>query len=415
MTVWRLRRAPGTLDCPPHSVKTAGEMSKHAPFLPERPGDAGSAILDAAREVAVERGLGQLSLRVVAERAGVSVGTISYRIGDRGALIESLARREVVLTEAEASRWADRMGGIAPGNIDLLSDMVRAWLAACGHANRVPAVMQSELLSAAYRDARLAEPVAAITGAHTDMWGAMLDGWDEADRLARRIAAYCADERPFSTLLGADTDYGLLRASTIRALLRDRNAAPSSTTDAWHMRLVARLEEPARAAFDAGEPPHGAKAAIAEHIADMLIAGGIETLSHRSIAQALAMPVTSLAHHFPAQRDILLGGVEALYRRLRSEVQHAAGERPAGATVIVLGHEMALAARREPGFLPFAIDMRRRRAENVHPIISHILTGSEGADHALTQAYVMAMIGFGLGGLMGRERRYDYEEILRRI
>lgn len=390
-------------------------MSKRSSSLAERPGDAGSAVLDAAREVVAERGLGQLSLRVVAERAGVSVGAISYRIGDRAALVESLARREVVLAKAQGAQWAHRMGGIAPGNVDFLSDMVGAWLGACGNADRVSALMQSELLSAAYRDAGLTEHVAAITAAHLGMWRAMLDGWDEADRLALRIAAYCADERPFSTLLGADTDYGLLRASTIRALLRDRNAAPSSTTEAWHMRLVARLGEPARAAFDAGEPAHGARAAIAERIADMIIAGGIETLSHRSIAQQLKMPVSSVAHHFPAQRDILLGGVEALYRRLRSEMEDTTGERPAGTAVVVLGHEMALAARREPGFLPFAIDMRRRRAENVHSIISRILIGGGDADHALTQAYVMAMVGFALGGLMGRDRRYDYEEMLRRL
>jgi len=374
-----------------------------------------SAILDAARQVVAERGLSQLSLRVVAERAGVSVGTISYRIGDRATLVDALARRERAFVAAEADVWRSRLDPIDPRDADCLADLVDAWLGACATADRTPALMQSELVSAAHRDTALAEHVAAATQAQAGMWRALLGEGPDAERLGRRIAAYCVDERPFSILLDGDADYRLLRASTIRALLRGREQAPPPAADAWHARLVARLEEPSRAAFEAGEVPRGAKAAIAERIADRIMSGGIEALSHRAIAQALAMPVSSIAHHFPAQRDILLGGVETLYRRLRAEVSRADGASPAGFAVVALGHEMALAALRDPGFRPFAIDMRRRRAENVHLLMSQLLTGAPHADRALTQAYVMAMVGFALGGLAERKGGWDAEKVLARI
>ena len=43
--------------------------------------EGNAAILDAARTVIAQRGLAGMSLRTVADEAGMSVGSISYRIG----------------------------------------------------------------------------------------------------------------------------------------------------------------------------------------------------------------------------------------------------------------------------------------------------------------------------------------------
>ncbi|WP_448662594.1 TetR family transcriptional regulator [Sphingomonas sp. CJ20] len=381
-----------------------------------RPRDPVSAILDAAREVVAERGLGALSLRVVAERAGVSVGTISYRIGDRAALLDALAQREAERAAGDCTGWGERVGRISTGDTAWLADVIDAWLQSCAGTGRTAAIVRSEMVSAAYRDAALAPLVTAITTAEWQMWQAMLADWPDPARLARRIAGYCVDERPFAILLADESAYALLRASTLRGLLRMPGVAGVSPASAWHMRLIGQLEAPARAAWDVGEAPGGARAAIAERIADRIIAKGLDAVSHRAIAQATAMPVSSVAHHFPTQRDMLLGGVEALYLRLRSEVRAAtdgAADRPAGTAVVALGHEMALGALREPGFLPFAIDMRRRRAENVHAIVSRALNGSEEGDRAVAQAVVMGVIGSNLGGIGPREPGLDLAGLAR--
>lgn len=378
-------------------------MARRSPLSPAPEADATALILDAARDVVAERGLGQLSLRAVAECAGVSVGSISYRIGDRAALVAAIARREGERAEAHCRAWESRVGAIAVDDGACLGDVVIAWLRQGAGEGRRSAVVQAELVSAAYRDPALLPAVSGITARHCAMWRTILAGWAEPDRLARRIASYCIDERPFTILLDGCVDYALLRASTVRGLLRDPEPSAAAAPSDWHMRLVALLEAPARAAFDASGPPQGAKGAIAERIADLIMAHGLELLSHRMIAQAMGMPPSSVAHHFPTQRDILLGGVETLYRHLREEIRDLQGEtqgtQTAGSTVVALGHEVALRALREPAFQPFAIDMRRRRAENVHAIIAGMLGAGKGTDRAVIQAYVMALIGMGLGGM----------------
>lgn len=381
--------------------------------------DPVTVILDAARDVVAERGLAQLSLRIVAERAGLSVGTISYRIGDRAALMDSLAEREAALAAAANADWADRIGSPPAGDAAALADLVTGWLRDCAGAERRTAIVQSELASAAYRDPALADAVSAITESQVAMWRALLAGWPNAARLAERIACYTVDERPFSILLDGIGAYALLRASTIRALLHGASGAARPGASQWHLHLVDLLGEPARAAWDAGDPPRGARATIADRIADLIVEHGLAPLSHRLIAQAMAMPASSVAHHFPTQRDLLLGGVETLYLRLRSELRAApdgaAGARPAGSAVVALGHEMALGALREPAFLPFAIDMRRRRAENAHPVVSRILTGDEDADRGITQAYVMAMVGMAMGARLPRIAEPDFGVMLERL
>lgn len=390
------------------------------PLLSAAPeADATSLILDAARDVVAERGLAQLSLRGVAERAGVSVGSISYRIGDRAALIAAIAKREGERAEAHCLAWESRIGTVAAGDRACLGDVVIAWLRHGAGEGRRSAVVQAELVSAAYRDAALLPAVRSITARQCAMWRTILAEWAESDRLARRIASYCVDERPFSILLDACVDYALLRGSTVRGLLCGPDASRVPGHSDWHMRLVALLELPARVAFDAGEPPHGAKAAIADRIADLIMAKGLELLSHRRIAEAIGMPLSSVAHHFPTQRDILLGGVETLYLRLQAEIsdpqREAPGSQTAGSAVVALGHEMALGALRERAFLPFAIDMRRRRAENAHAIVGRLLGAGEVADRAVTQAYVMALVGLGLGGITLDRRPSDLRALLQTL
>ncbi len=386
---------------------------------PGRSADPVTAVLNGARDVVAERGLGQLSLRVVAERAGLSVGTISYRIGDRAALIGALAEREIALADEQCAVWERRIVSVPSGDRTRLADTIGAWLHESANSEKTAAIVQGELVAGAFRNNLLDRHVAAIALRQQRMWRALLSGWPEPERLALRIASYCIDERPFSVLLDGLGDYVLLRASTIRGLVADPTAANVQHDAGWHMHLVGLLETPARAAFAAEPPTHGAKAAVAERIADIIIKNGLAILSHRSIAQALAMPVSSVAHHFPTQRDLLLGGVETLYRGLRAEVRAMKSDvgnaQTAGSAVVALGHEMALAALRDPAFLPFAVDMRRRRAENVHAAISRILTGSDAADRGMIQGYVMAMIGMALGGIAGRGHRHHYEAMLEKI
>ena len=350
-------------------------------------------IVDAARAVIADRGLNGAGLRVVAEAAGVSVGTINYRIGDRAALLEAVAAREIDLLAAAGERWRARIGAIDARAAGLLPDLVAAWLDEGAAERRISAIVTAELALAAWREPAALPGAAGLFAASADLWRDMLAGAPGADRLADVLADYCFDEQLFSILYAAETDYRLLRASTIRALLGGPWSAPSPGASRWHMHLVERLAEPSAAALDHGAPPQGPKAVIAEQIGDLLLAHGLATVSHRLVAQAAAAPVSTIAHHFPAQRDLVLGGVEALYRRMRAELRRTDEASTSGFHVILLTHEAALTGLRDPALVPFAIDMRRRRAENVYRMAADALGVDADAARHISQAVIMTLIG----------------------
>lgn len=355
-----------------------------------------TGIVDAARSVIAFKGLAGMSLRGVAEEAGTSVGSISHRIGDRGSLIVAVLEREIELLSNTRSEWRERTAGHDPFALGTLPDLVCEWLDQGAGARRTSAIVTCELALLASREPDLLPRIAVLLEGMEALWCDLLPATPEGKGLAHLIACYCQDEQIFTILLSTRTDYRLLRHSTIRGLLRgDRPLADRSATN-WHMALVDRLAAPASAAHDAtARPPEGTKGVLADHIADVIVSQGVGALSHRTVAQAAGVASSSVAHHFPSQRDVLFAGVEAVYRRMRSRILDS-GARLASSDIVRLTHECALAALSDPAFVPFAIDMRRRRAENVHAQIAQWLEIPENSDRAKVQAIVMASIGRSL-------------------
>ncbi|MFT4055704.1 MAG: helix-turn-helix domain-containing protein [Novosphingobium sp.] len=366
-------------------------------------------VLDAARNVIAARGLAGMSLRTVAEAAGTSVGSISYRIGDRAALITAVLDREIDLMADMRRQWRARLGDLDPLSDGILPDLVCEWLDEGAHGRRTSAIVTCELTLMASREPQALSAIGTLLGQTEGLWHDLLANSAQGERLARLIARYCLDEQVFSILLADETDYRLLRHSTVRGMLRGV-AGPAATQ--WHMALVERLAVPAAAAYDETSlVPQGTKGTIAEHIADIIVSHGVGALSHRTVAQAVGVATSSVAHHFPAQRDILFAGVEAVYRRLRSQI-NATGARLGNGDIIRLTHECALAALSDHAFRPFAIDMRRRRAENVHALYAQWLGIPENSDRARVQALVMASIGDGLRTLATATEWPDMRELV---
>jgi AcrR family transcriptional regulator len=374
-----------------------GDMNAPADRTAIRNAAANITIVDAARTVIAELGLAGMSLRTVAEQAEMSVGSISYRIGDRAALVTAVIAREIELADAVAKGFLLRLNGIEPVGAGLLPDLVGAWLDLMAGEQRISAIVTCELALLASRVPETVPDVPRLIDRSAAMWREMLKMSPDGDRLADAIHAYCLDERPFSIALGDMADYRLLRQSTIRALLRDPAEAPAPAASQWHMALVDRLAVPSADALDAADIiPQGPKAALADHVADLIVADGVGALSHRAVAQASGMAASSVAHHFPTHRDIVFGGVEAIYRRMRTDIRASNGTAPGSGAIIQLTHESALLANRNPAFLPFAIDMRRRRAENVHVQVAEWIDVPVDGDRARVQAIVVALIGHGL-------------------
>lgn len=370
------------------------------------------SVVDAARCVIAAKGVAGMSLRTVAEAADTSVGSISYRIGDRAALITAVLDREIELMAETRAQWRERVGEVDVLASGILPDLVCEWLDQGAGPRRTSAIVACELALLASRDPQALPAIGTLFEQAEALWRDLLRGAARGETLARLIARYCLDEQVFSIVLSDETDYRLLRHSTVRGMLRSGSGAVDPSLTQWHMALVDRLAVPAAAALDEQAiVPQGTKAAIAEHIADIIVRQGVGALSHRTVAQAAGAATSSVAHHFPSHRDILFAGVEAVYRRLRSQI-HASSARLGNGDIIRLTHECALAALADTAFRPFAIDMRRRRAENVHHLYAQWLGIPENSDRARVQAMVIASIGDGLRTLATDAEWADMRELI---
>lgn len=348
------------------------------------------AFLDAARLCVVEHGLAGASLRLIAQKAGVSVGSLSYHLGDRAQLIDALLVHEAKALSARNTAWAARFTSLGRLDDRQLVDVISVWLDDQAFNYRHAAITCCELILDAARGASCAT---VLVDSGERLWQSILSGQSASDEAAKLIARYCIDELPFSILLGHDPDYRLLRAATISGLLK-AGTTDNAKSD-WHEQIVDRLGRRVHEITSGnGVLAKPQRASLAECIAALIEHDGLSGLTHRLVAQAAQIAPSSVAHHFPQQRDLVRGGIEAMYERMRRSLGSATGPTSeSGTAVVLLTHEMALTALREADLVPFAIDMRRRRGENVREELARTVFPEHVLNSASIQALVMAMIG----------------------
>src|SRR5436190_21516746 len=110
----------------------------------ERAGESVSVILEAAAQVLEGGGLAGFTTNAVAERAGVSIGTLYQYFADKGALLRALGEREMAAALASIGRAlsADAEASIE----DRVRAVVRALVNAFGGRQRArKAVVQAVL------------------------------------------------------------------------------------------------------------------------------------------------------------------------------------------------------------------------------------------------------------------------------
>jgi len=167
------------------SPSTRPRSGARRPRKPGRPrAEAGGAalreaLLDAATELAVERGFDAVSLREIAGRAGASPGMIAYYFGDRDGLYESLFERAFGrVSEQVEALLADESAGDT--NLEELS---RVHVTALSRDPWIPQLIAREVLArhTRIRDLfaqRVSEgPIRAVTR------------WIEAEIAAGRLRA----------------------------------------------------------------------------------------------------------------------------------------------------------------------------------------------------------------------------------
>jgi AcrR family transcriptional regulator len=122
-----------------------------------------TAILEAAAQILEAAGLSAFTTNAVAERAGVSIGTLYQYFPDKAALLRLLAERELKITLANVEKAMRDAPEWAPE--ERVRAVVRAMINAFGGRQRArKAVVQAMLSQGAVGG--LSQPVAAFLASH---------------------------------------------------------------------------------------------------------------------------------------------------------------------------------------------------------------------------------------------------------
>lgn len=354
--------------------------------------------LSAARARIAANGIRGLSLRSVAQDAGVSLGSLNYHIGDKAALVARLIEQECAENRVVHDDWLARTAELDLAVPETLATVIIAYLDEASEVRREAALTGCELLIDAGLDPDGYAGIAGLLDGEENFWASVLDRDHGAGARAfgKAIAGYCRDELPFSIAVGRDSDYRLLRAATVGRLAEGLAGSGAGLSRSFETLVAACGDSQALGPLPVDLPAGSKKADLAGHIAALIAEQGVASITHRLVAARAGVPNSSVAHHFRTRDDLLDAGMGALILDMRRELQ--AGSEPdhshrRGPALIRATHSIALAAARDPELIPFALDMRRRRAENVRALIGEAIAGPEGLDPAAVQTAVLVIIG----------------------
>lgn len=354
-------------------------------------------IAAAARALVAAEGLRGLSLRKVAGRAGVSLGGVSYQIGDKADLVRLLVQDAGALRAQRHEAWLTRARRSDLADPAVLAALIGGYLDEQAQGDREHALTLNELVLEAGREPAPSAEIVALVRGETAFWRAALADSPGGAAHGEAIADYCHDELPFTLAVGADPDYRLLRAG-VSARLADRlRPAGGRGFAAGFEELVAAMD--ARA-VDIRRPPSvdadSPRARIAAAVASLIEAEGVAAVTHRAVAATAGAPNSTVAHHFRTRDDLLRAGIEALYRGSlgSTAAEPDAQAQRGGRSLLRATRALVLAAARDASLRPFALDLRRRRGEHMGPLVAPIAGGAP-LDPAAAQAAAMTISGAG--------------------
>lgn len=359
-----------------------------------------NAIADAALDAIVQGGLAALTLRPLASSLGVSVTVICARMGSKEQLIDRVVDLAAARDQAFFGRWLTLAArGVPTGAVTraAFTDLAfRDWIG----KGRKQAIFLIELVhdrALHHRPSPALDEWLARAGA---FWSTLL--FDTAV-LADVALGYMLDEAGFALGAGDDPAYTLLRVSCLQRLA-DGVFARDSVSGSEIERLIAVLEPDNLPIATTDDPK---RARIADAAAQIIVSQGMEAVTHRSVAKAAGVPASTVVYHFGGRAALVVAGLHAVIARFhrtrdRARADNTPPQDDAGARDLVKATSMiALASTREPSLLPYALDMRRRRGENIRTADLALLGfgPDAGFDRAAAQVISIALFGMRMAAM----------------
>jgi AcrR family transcriptional regulator len=376
-----------------------------------RDGIGRDAIVDAAIAIIVRDGFAGLTLRPLASSLGVSVAAISARMGTKDQLIDRIVDDAAQRDQLFFDRWSDLAAQIAPGDTAVraaLADLAfRDWMT----AGRQQAIFLIELVhhhALQQAPSRMLDRWLARAGS---FWSTLVFG---SPALADLALGYVLDEAGFALGGGEDPAYASLRVLCLQRFadgLRPRGGASGSAIE----RLIALLE-PDPFPIAATDDPKRQR--IADSAAQIIVSQGMDAATHRSVALAAGVPASTVVYHFGGRAALVVAGLHAVIARFHGTRDRARadkiapGDDAAARDLVKATSMIALASVRELSLRPYALDMRRRRGENIRAAdlasLGFASRSDAAFDRATAQVVSIALFGMRMVAMSRKLPEYAY-------
>jgi AcrR family transcriptional regulator len=373
------------------------------------------ALLAAACGIVSTEGLAGLTLRPLAEALGVSVTVLTSHYGARADVIAAVCDAACAHDQQLLDRWRamlDALGTLSPS---IAAGLAETMLEDCATEQRAVSVLYLEVLHACTWDEALRPLFAAWSAERHSFWRLFA----ERAGLAPALLAsgwwhgYMLAELAYSLVLNPVASYRTLRRLCLRRLFAGGVATHADAGDAALFDLL--LEQMQVVSGELSEAPASrastsapAWAAQAARICGRrLAAQGVHGLTHRAIAAEIGIPHTTLSYRYPAQRDLVIAGLESIIAHIRfavdadslTELQRLRVEGDGKQLDLARANfAVAIAATRMPELGAYTADMRSRRGNNLAKVFMKYLPQTAGIDALCAQ-----VISMGLTGLTNTE------------
>ena len=388
------------------------DMSESAPVRRSSKAPQAKALLAAACHIVGAEGVAGLTLRPLAEALGVSVTVLSTHYGSRADVIAAVcdaAREQDQLLLAVWRDMLDTLGTLSPVIAAELAETILEELAT---RHRAISTLYLEMLHACTGDTSLQPAFSAWSDQRRVFWNAFAEraGLERVLLACGWWQGYIIAELAYSVVLSQVACYRVLRRLCLRRLFAGGLATNADAGDsALFALLLAQMQ------VVSGELSEGARAGRASSWAAQaaracgrrLAAQGMSGLTHRAIAAEIGIPHTTLSYRYPAQRDLVIAGLESIIGHIRLAVD--ADSLPELQRLRIEGDgkqldlarasfAVAIAASRMPELASYTADMRSRRGNNLVKVFMKYLPQARGIDALCAQ-----VISMGLTGLTNTE------------
>lgn len=332
--------------------------------------------------------VGSLTLRPLARCAGVSVATVNHHFSTRDGVIAHLVAHAISRERRFYRRWAAVLATMKVTDVRSRAQLADVVFSDWIETNRVPLMLLLDVLQSRARGAFDLVDIESWQADAGEFWSVLCFG---TAAHAKPALGYVLDEGAYSLGAGSVPLYRALRSACLARFIGRfaPSAAPGSND--FFSSIVALLE-PGEAVPAVSSDQRVAR--IAHEAAAILRSQGVEAVTHRAVATGAGVPASTVVYHFGPREALISAGlyaiIEQFHRGLGTDDPQENADRLVKATGLI-----ALASARMPGLVPHAIDMRRRRGENIAraALANFGVDVADGDDRLTAQAMAIAFFG----------------------